>query len=141
MFKKGKWRIIPADGESVGNYVFIDDVVKGHMLAMKNGRSGERYILGGTNISYNDLFDLLRQFTHSRQNLFHVPLGPVLFFAQVQEFAAKHFGIEPLIVPEFARKLSKHWNMSSLKAMEELGYEMTPIREGLIQTLKWLENE
>jgi nucleoside-diphosphate-sugar epimerase len=39
-FIKGKWRVIPGDGSKIGNYIFIDDVVEGHILAMEKGRSG-----------------------------------------------------------------------------------------------------
>ena len=140
LFKDGKWRVIPADGESIGNYVYIDDVVEGHLLAMKKGRSGERYILGGTNISYNDLLQLLRELTNMHHRIIHVPLSLIVLFAHVQKFLANSFGIEPMVVPALAKKLSKHWNMSSAKAIKELGYEMTPIKEGLIRTLHWIEN-
>ena len=139
LFRDGKWRVIPADGSSVGNYTYIDDVVNGHILAMEKGRSGERYILGGANISYNELFDLLRRLTGSRLRLVHIPYFILVSFARMHKFAAQYFGIEPLIVPEFVRKLSRHWSMSSQKAIDELGYEITPIEDGLTQTLKWLE--
>ena len=49
LYISGLWRIIPGDGKSIGNYVFIDDVVEGHILAARFGRKGERYILGGEN--------------------------------------------------------------------------------------------
>lgn len=45
---------MPADKEVVANYAFIDDVVEGHFLAMEKGLGGEKYILGGENISYNN---------------------------------------------------------------------------------------
>ncbi|HSH20252.1 MAG TPA: NAD-dependent epimerase/dehydratase family protein, partial [Draconibacterium sp.] len=42
-YMEGTWRIIPGEGNAIGNYVFIDDVVNGHILAMQNGISGEKY--------------------------------------------------------------------------------------------------
>jgi nucleoside-diphosphate-sugar epimerase len=55
---KGKWHIIPGNGQSVGNYVYIDDVVEGHILAMEKGRTGERYLLGGSDLSFNEFFNM-----------------------------------------------------------------------------------
>jgi len=53
---RGKWRIIPGDGSSIGNYVYVDDAVNCHQLAMARGRAGERYIAGGENLTFNELF-------------------------------------------------------------------------------------
>ena len=57
----GKWKIIPGDGKRTGSYVYIDDIVNGHILAMQKGRSGERYILAGVNVSYNNFFNCLQR--------------------------------------------------------------------------------
>jgi nucleoside-diphosphate-sugar epimerase len=139
LFLDGKWRVIPGDGESIGNYVYIDDVVRGHLLAMNKGRSGERYILGGTNISYNHLFQLLQELTNKHHRIIHVPLNLLLLFAHLQKFLANTFDIQPMLVPELVKKLYKHWNMSSAKAIKDLGYETIPIKEGLKRTLDWIE--
>ena len=58
---RGKWHFIPGNGKSIGNYVYVDDVVEGHLLAMKKGLRGERYILGGENVSYSQFFEILRE--------------------------------------------------------------------------------
>lgn len=137
-FAEGKWRIIPGQGTSIGNYVFVDDVVRGHYLAMERGIPGERYILGGENASYLELFELLRQITGSHHRLLHTPLRPILFFAKVESSLARTFGRKPLLVPDFVRKLSQDWNMSSEKAIREIGYSITPLREGLSKTYQWL---
>ena len=63
LYTSGKWRFLPGNGESIGNYVYIDDVVAGHIRVMENGKSGERYLLGGENISYNAFFALLGELT------------------------------------------------------------------------------
>jgi len=62
----GKWHFIPGDGKKIGNYAFIDDVVNGYVSAMEKGRSGERYILGGENRSYNELFESIRNISGKR---------------------------------------------------------------------------
>ncbi|NEQ48871.1 MAG: NAD-dependent epimerase/dehydratase family protein, partial [Leptolyngbya sp. SIO3F4] len=56
-YLKGAMRIWPGDGNRIGNYVYIRDVVQGHQLAMVNGQHGEDYILGGENASYRTFFN------------------------------------------------------------------------------------
>ncbi len=137
-FRRGTWRIIPGNGESIGNYVYLDDVVQGHILALEKGVSGERYILGGENVSYNQLFNLLRELTGKRQALIPLPLPAMMLFAGWESGMARLFGKKPLIVPEFVRKLSQDWPMSSEKAQTVLGYQITPLRQGMSRTLEWL---
>ena len=66
---EGKWRFIPGNGKSLGNYVYLDDVVEGHLLAMEKGRVGERYILGGENTTFEELFSIIKQVTKKRTTI------------------------------------------------------------------------
>lgn len=141
MYREGKWRFIPGDGNSRGNYVYIDDVVHGHLLAMEKGLPGERYILGGDNISYNGLFGLIKKLTGKNYRLFHLPLGLMLLFARIQVLMADWFGRKPLIVPALVKKYTRDWNLSSRKAQTQLGYTITPIAEGLKKTLDWIVDQ
>jgi dihydroflavonol-4-reductase/farnesol dehydrogenase len=52
-YLQGKWRVVLGDGDMVGNYVFVDDLIDGYLRAMNYGKAGERYILGGENVSFN----------------------------------------------------------------------------------------
>lgn len=140
-YGEGKWRFIPGDGKSIGNYVYLDDVVKGLILAMEKGVPGERYILGGSNLSYLELFALLSELTGKRQWMLNIPLGPMQFFALTQVWLAKWFKIPPLITPEFVKKYSKDWLVSSKKAQTELGYSVISIQEGLEKTWQWLQHQ
>lgn len=137
-FSQGKWRIIPGDGSSIGNYVYIQDVVQGHLLAMQRGKPGERYILGGENVSYRQLFELFRQVTGSHHRLFEIPLAPVLYFARAESLLASIMHRKPLLDPNYAKKLSLNWPMSSKKAMSGIGYTYISLKEGLSKTYQWL---
>ncbi|MDH3246222.1 MAG: SDR family oxidoreductase [Saprospiraceae bacterium] len=139
-FCEGKWKFLPGSGKSQANYVYVDDVVKGHLLALNKGLSGERYILGGTNISYLELFQLLKELSGASQHLWKIPVPLIVYYAYLQLLGARFLGIEPSIIPAFAKKLTKHWPMSSDKAISKLGYTITPLREGLMKTLQWLEH-
>lgn len=139
LFLQGKWRFIPGDGDKVGNYVFIDDVVNGHTAAMQFGKSGSRYILGGENCTYKDFFFLLRELTEIRQRLYKLPLGVMLAFSRLEVLKASVFKTHPLITPEWVKKYLYHWPLSSEKASQELGYTITPLKEGLRETIEYIK--
>lgn len=137
-YRNGMWRIIPGNGKSVGNYVFIDDVVTGHILAMEKGRNGEKYILGGTNLTYNEFFRLLAEVTELKYSMLHIP-GPISrLFASIIFTTSRLTGKSPLITPALVRKYSYNWNVSSDKAINELGYQPTHFRIGAKKTVDWL---
>lgn len=138
-FSLGKWRIVPGNGEGVGNYVYIDDVIQGHILAMEKGRSGERYILGAENASFNEFFAKLRVHTGQTQHLFNLPLGLMLGVSGFMQFLANNFGIRPLITPPFIRKYAQKAYLTHEKAAQELGYAPVSLDEGIQKTLNWLQ--
>jgi nucleoside-diphosphate-sugar epimerase len=136
-YAKGSWRVLPGDGKSVGNYAFIDDVVRGHILAMEKGRSGERYILGGENLNYRDLFDTVAGVTGKRRLLIPLPLKAMLLASNAAMLGWKLAKIQPFITPGLVKKFNHHWLVSSQKALDELGYQITPFREAAKVTLEW----
>jgi farnesol dehydrogenase len=140
LYRKGTWRIIPGDGTKIGNYVYIDDVVDGHLKAAESGRNGERYLLGGENLTFNQFFGVLATITGKRRLLVHFPVWMMLGLAKCMEFQAPYTGIPPLITPPWIRKYLNHWNLSSSKAARELNYRITPFSEGVEKTIAWLKN-
>ncbi len=135
----GKWRIIPGTGSSIGNYVFIDDVVNGHILAMQRGIPGEKYILGGTNISFNGFFDVLSTVSGKDYKLFHLPFSIILAVSKLEFFLAETIGKKPLITPPWAKKYLQNRPVSSKKAINKLNYTITPLDEGIRTTIEWLK--
>jgi nucleoside-diphosphate-sugar epimerase len=138
---QGKWRIIPGDGKRVGNYAYIDDVVEGHLAAMQRGRTGERYILGGENVSYQELFDLFGEITGKKLVLFKMPISVMMTFAQMQMLKTKLTGKPPLITPNFVKKYLYDWRVSTEKSQKELGLSITPLRIGLEKTFEYLKSQ
>ncbi len=138
LYAKGKFRILPGDGKSIGNYVFVDDVVNGHILAMEKGRNGERYILGGENHSYSDFFQVESQIIGKKYFQFKLPISVMLFISGAMTLAARWFGITPLITPNWVRKYLYNWELTSQKAIDELGYTITPLSEGISKTIEWM---
>lgn len=128
----------PGNGESTGNYVYLPDLVDGHIKAMEKGRSGEMYLMGGEDLSWNEIMELLGELKGKRLLLISLPMGVILAFAALQQFGAEKFGRPPLITPEWVRKFSYNWKVSSQKAQDELGYKITPFREAMAETVDWL---
>lgn len=137
-YRKGKWRFVLGDGSPTGNYTYVQDVVQGHLLAMKYGRSGHRYILGGENLSLNQLFEKIAQVTGKRYRMFGIPVKLAVAFAKFQTWKASVFGTPPAITPEWVVKFSKNWACSSGKAKAELGYQITPSDQALKSTYEWI---
>jgi farnesol dehydrogenase len=139
-YLEGSWRFIPGNGRSSGNYVHVEDVVDGHLLAMQKGVPGERYILGGENISYIQLFEHVREASGVRKTLYGIPLWVMLSAAAVMMLVSKISGRPPLIVPNLVRKFNHNWIVSSQKAIRELGYRAMDARTGIRQTVQWIKN-
>lgn len=139
-YTEGSWRFIPGNGNSMGNYVFVEDVVTGHILAMEKGQPGERYLLGGENVTYNELFALVREASGVHKRLVKIPLEIMMMTAGTMKFLSKLTGRPPLIVPGLVRKFSRNWIVSSGKAARELGYQPLDARTGVQKTVEWIKN-
>jgi len=139
-YMEGKWRLIPGNGKSSGNYVYVEDVVSGHLLAMLKGRPGERYVLGGENISYMQFFDFVREASGVRKRLYKIPLWIMLAVAGVMKGISKISGRPPQIVPRLVRKFNHNWIVSSEKAIRDLGYQPINARTGIQLTVQWIKN-
>jgi nucleoside-diphosphate-sugar epimerase len=136
----GTWRFIPGNGSQTGNYVYIDDVVQGHIRALEKGKPGERYILGGDNVSISRLFEIIGETGGKKHTLVPVPGFALTAFANVELFLADHFGKPPLITPAWVKKYNQNRLVTSRKAITELGYHVTPLTEGIKDTIVWLNS-
>ena len=92
-YDAGKWWLLPGDGSAIGNYVFVKDVVKGLIRASQRGQAGKRYILGGENLSYRQLIDLIASNSSVNKQLTEVPYPVVMAYAQIQRLLAIAFGV------------------------------------------------
>jgi farnesol dehydrogenase len=139
-YSEGKWRWIPGNGKSTGNYVFIDDVVRGHLLAMEFGKKGESYILGGENLTFNELFSCIRQVTGKSYRMIHLPYWLMWAIAALMTISGKVTGRKPLITPGWVKRYLLHRQLSVAKAQSELGYSVTSFSDGVKKTVDWLRS-
>ena len=138
-YDRGKLPVLLNAGMNVGNYVFVDDVVRGHILAMEKGRLGERYILGGENVTLKQFFKLVDAASgkrHLQVPVFHIA---AMTFAWWQKMQAERRGVPPRITPGWMRAFLTDWAASSDKARRELGYQHTPLEAAVRKTYRWLQ--
>jgi nucleoside-diphosphate-sugar epimerase len=128
-------------GNNVANYVFVDDVVKGLLLAADKGKSREKYILGGETISLRGFFRKLRTVSGKRAIPIVVPKPIAMAIGFCAELAAKLFGIYPFITRPWIRHFCADWNYGSAKAIKELGYAPNSLYDGLKITVDWLKQK
>lgn len=137
-YVKGNWRIIPGDGTKIGNYVFVDDVIDGHILAMKKGQKGHTYILGGENHDYNSFFKILAIESGIHRKMIKLPIGFQMLFSRIQLMKIP-FGGTPLITPKWIAKGKYDWKVDANKAINELGLKVTSLQDGVKKTIDWVE--
>ena len=139
LYLKGKWRLILGDGQAVGNYAYIDDVVEGHILAMEKGKPGESYLLGGESLSFNQLFMTIRKLSGRKHFLLHLPAKIADLFARFEMTRARLTGHYPLITPDWIALFLQDGAYSSRKAETTLGYRITPFKLAMQRTIFWLQ--
>jgi len=140
-YSTGKWRIIPGSGKRIGNYVFIDNLVEGMVRAMEQGESGGKYLLGGSDISYNDFFNTISEITGKRYFMIRLPVIFALMTATVLLAIATVTGISPLLTPGWVKKYLHDWPVSNDKAIAEINYIPGIFRDGVEKTLDWLRTQ
>jgi len=139
LYRRGLFRFSIGNGRPIGNYVFVEDVVDGHLAAMDRGEVGERYLLGGENASLGDLLDTIGACTGRRRTLVGVPAVWARRMAAMEERRASWMGGYPAISVDHVDRFLANYAFSTDKAQRVLGYAPRPIAEGLRATLVWLD--
>jgi farnesol dehydrogenase len=125
-------------GDRLWSYSFVDDVAAGHALALERARPGERYVLAGENATLEQLFALVAELSGRPAPWLRIPYA----LASAIGFLAFLWAELSGKVPEFTHRevdvFRSHWAYSSAKAERDLGYERTPLREGVRRTLEFL---
>jgi dihydroflavonol-4-reductase len=132
---------MPAFVDTGLNIVDVEDVALGHFLALDHGRIGQRYILGGDNISLRQLLGEIAIMTGRRPPRFRLPLSPLYPFAHAAEAIARYTGKEPFMTVDGLRMSRNRMFFSSAKAQRELGYTPGPHLPALRTALDWFARE
>jgi dihydroflavonol-4-reductase len=132
---------MPAYVDTGLNIVHVDDVAAGHLLAFHRGRPGERYILGGQDMTLREILFEIAQLVGRKPPRIRLATGVVLPIAYVAEAVARVTGRPGRITLEGVRMARKRMFFSSGKASRELGYQWRPPTEALRDAIAWLREQ
>lgn len=119
------------------NVIDVEDCARGHILAARHGRTGEKYILGNENLTLQRIFAMLAEITGLPAPRVRLPYHPILFAAYVNEAIARCTGREPLIPLAGVQMAKKFMFFDSAKAVRELGLPQRPAIDALQKAVAW----
>jgi dihydroflavonol-4-reductase len=128
---------MPAYVDTGLNIVHVDDVAAGHLLAFERGQAGERYILGGEDMSLQTILAQIAGLTGRKPPRIRLPYGAVLPMAYLAEGFARLSGRSGRLTLEGVRMSRKRMFFSSDKAVRELGYRWRPPQAAFADALQW----
>ncbi|MDR3198188.1 MAG: NAD-dependent epimerase/dehydratase family protein [Planctomycetaceae bacterium] len=138
-FRRGRFPFLLNRGVNIGNYGFVNDIAEGHILAMEHGKIGERYILGGENVSLEKLFQTVDWVDGKKRFQWKIYWIIPMIVAYFFRCRAQYFGVYPPVTPGWVRTFLADWAFSCDKAKRELGYSPIPFEEGIRKTCQWLD--
>ncbi|NTS40000.1 NAD-dependent epimerase/dehydratase family protein [Flavisolibacter sp. BT320] len=136
---KRKLVFLPAAKGIVGNYAFIGDVVQGHFKALERGEGGEKYILGGENLSYQQFFETIGRAGNQQLKMITVPVVLLKAWSAVVFGAHYLLGRHTHLSPKVVERLVQNRALSCDKAVKKLAYQITPFYQGMQQTIHHLK--
>ena len=128
----------PAYVDTGLNLVDVAECARGHVAALEKGRSGERYILGGENLTLKQILDKLAAITGLPSPRIRVPYLVALGAGVVDQVVTGHIRKrEPRATIDAVRMGRKKMFVSSTKATRELGWKTVPVDDALRRAVEW----
>ena len=128
---------MPAFVDTGLNLVDVEDTAEGHLLAAELGRPGERYILGGDNLTLQEILERLARISGRKAPTMRIPYA-VAYAAGVTSTAwANLTGREPRAPLDAVKMARKKMFVSAGKAKRELGFNPGPVDDGLKRAVEW----
>jgi dihydroflavonol-4-reductase len=132
---------MPAYVDTGLNIVHVDDVASGHLMAFHRGRVGERYILGGQDMTLREILVEIARLTGRKPPNVRLPGAVVMPLAYVAEAFARVTGRSTRITVEGVRMARKRMFFSSAKAVEELGYQWRAPTLAFADAITWFREQ
>ncbi len=134
-FLNGK---VPGYVETAMNVAHVDDLARGHVLALERGRIGRSYILGGENLPMRELLALLSEVTGLPPVTLRFPKAVALAAGLVSEILeGRVLGRHPSVPLEAARMSTTTMVFDDTRARRELGYASRPARDAVEDSVRW----
>ena len=133
-------RKFPAYVDTGLNLADVKEVAQGHLLAMEKARPGERYILGGENLTLKQILDKLAGLTGLPSPTMRVPHAVAMGFAAFDQFfTGTLMRKEPRATIDAVKMGRKKMFASSAKAERELGFKVSPVENALRRAIDWFQ--
>jgi dihydroflavonol-4-reductase len=130
---------MPGYVETGLNFVGVEECAAGHLLVAEKGKVGERYLLGGENLTLKAMLDTLASITGLRAPLLKIPHGLALGVAYANTAFSRLIGREPGI-PVEGVKIARHMMfVDCSRAKRELGFQAGPVSAALERAVRWYE--
>jgi dihydroflavonol-4-reductase len=134
-------RKMPAYLDTGLNLSDVRDVAEGHLLALRHGKPGERYILGGENLHFKEILGSLARITGISAPRHRIPYG-VAWCAGAVNLAFSQVTGWPPRIPFDGVRIARHkMFVSSAKAERELGYRPSPVAGALERAVRWFRDQ
>jgi dihydroflavonol-4-reductase len=130
---------VPAFVDTGLNLAHVDDVARGHLLALDKGRIGERYILGGQDVTLRQMLADIAGLAGRKAPTVNLPRGPLYPLASLFEAVAQVTGKEPMLTRDALTMSKRHMFFTSAKAAAELGYTARPYIEAIADAMAWFK--
>jgi dihydroflavonol-4-reductase len=130
-------RKFPAYVETGLNLVDVRECARGHVMSLEKGRSGERYILGGENLTLKQILDKLGKITGLPSPKVKLPYAFAFAAGVVGEITGRMLHGEPRATVDTVRMGKKKMFASSYKAERELGWKIVPVEDALRRAVEW----
>lgn len=132
---------MPAYVDTGLNVAHVDDVADGHLRAFDRGVIGERYVLGGANLSLREILALVAEYVDRAPPRIQLPHGLIMPVAYAAEAVARMTGWEPMVTVDGVRMAKKKMYFTCAKAQRELGYAARPPLEAIRDAVDWFRAE
>lgn len=130
---------MPAYVEAGLNWVPVEDAAAGHLLAAERGIAGERYILGGENLSLKQVFDVLAAVSDQPAPRIRLPHALALAAGYADAAVSRVLGREPRVPLDGVRMARHSMFVDSSKARRELGFAPGPVAAALERAVRWYQ--
>jgi len=134
-FLNGK---IPAYMDTGLNFVDVEDVAKGHLLALESGVAGESYILGNENLTLKEFLELLARLTGKKPPRRKLPYAPVFCLAFIDQTFSRLSRRRVPSIPLDGVRMARHYMFyDSAKAVRDLGMPQSPVEAAAEKAIDW----
>ncbi len=130
---------IPGFVDTGLNLVHVDDVADGHLTALERGVVGQRYILGGTDVTFADMLADIARLVGRKPPRVRIPRAAIIPVAYAAEALARFTGREPFATVDGVRMAKYRMFFTAAKAERDLGYRPRPYIAGLQDAIEWFQ--